>query len=125
MVAAGIGITPIRSLLEHSTLSRGEATVLLRGTNESQSYLWNEVGALSRTAGSAIYSMIGPRPRGVDTWMSAEAISAGVTISSVFPRLTDSDLYVCGPQAWTDLVVRDAKAAGLADRQIHVERFDW
>ncbi|WP_120337219.1 ferredoxin reductase family protein [Cryobacterium soli] len=125
VVAAGIGITPIRSLLEHSTLSRGEATVLLRGTDASQSYLWNEVGALSRTAGSAIYSMIGRRPRGVDTWMSAEAISAGVTISSVFPRLTDSDLYVCGPQAWTDLVVRDAKAAGLADRQIHVERFDW
>lgn len=125
IVAAGIGITPIRSLLEHSTLSRGEATVLLRGTDESQSYLWDEVGELSRTAGSAIYAMIGRRPRGMDTWMSAEAVSSGVTISSVFPRLADSDLYVCGPQAWTDLVIRDAKAAGLPDRQIHVERFDW
>ncbi|WEO78895.1 ferredoxin reductase family protein [Cryobacterium sp. SO2] len=125
VVAAGIGITPIRSLLEHSRLTPGEATVLLRGTDDSQSYLWDEVGALSRTAGSAIYAMIGPRPRGLDTWMSAEALSAGVTISSVFPRLADSDLYVCGPQAWTDLVVRDAKAAGLPDRQIHVERFDW
>ncbi|HEX3679448.1 MAG TPA: ferric reductase-like transmembrane domain-containing protein, partial [Galbitalea sp.] len=33
VVAAGIGITPIRALLEHSRLAPGEATILLRGTS--------------------------------------------------------------------------------------------
>ena len=57
--------------------------------------------------------------------MSADDYRRGVTLQSTFPDLTTSDLYVCGPQAWSDLVVADAQAAGLRDEQIHVERFDW
>ncbi|GAB3119234.1 ferredoxin reductase family protein [Glaciibacter psychrotolerans] len=125
IVAAGIGITPVRTLLEHSSLRAGEATVLLRGTDESQGYLWDEVVALGQSARATVYSMIGRRPAGVDTWMSAEAIARGVTLASIFPDLASSDLYVCGPPAWTDLVVRDARTAGIPDLQIHVERFDW
>jgi len=41
----------------------------------------------------------------------------------VFPRLLDSDLYVCGPQAWSDLVVREARLAGVPEHRIHQERF--
>lgn len=125
VVAAGIGITPIRSLLEHSPLSPGEATVVLRGTDSTQSYLWSEIGALPSMRGNTVYTMLGARPPGLATWMSAEALSRGVTITSAFPDLLRSDLYVCGPQAWTDLVIRDARAAGLREAQIHVERFDW
>ncbi|WP_150954235.1 hypothetical protein [Microbacterium testaceum] len=42
---------------------------------------------------------------------------------SVLPDLLDSDLFICGPEKWADLVVRDARAAGLPARRIHVERF--
>ena len=125
VVAAGIGITPIRSMLEHSTLRPGEATVLLRGSDPSQSFLWNEVGALRSMRGNTVFSMMGPRPHGLATWMSAESLAHGVTIGTVFPELLNSDLYVCGPQSWADLVIRDARAAGLPEDQIHVERFDW
>ena len=39
------------------------------------------------------------------------SISRGVTlIESVFPDLLESDLYVCGPPVWTDLVVRGRAA---------------
>lgn len=125
VVAAGIGITPVRSLLEHSHLQPGEATVVLRATDPSQSYLWNEIGALPSMRGNLVFTMMGPRPRGLATWMSAEALARGVTILSAFPDLLESDLFVCGPQSWTDLVVRDARAAGLPEEQIHAERFDW
>jgi len=125
VVAAGIGITPVRSLLEHSDLRPGEATVVLRATDSSQSYLWSEIGTLPSMQGNAVFTMMGPRPHGLDTWMSAEALARGVTIMSAFPELLDSDLYICGPQPWTDLVIRDARAAGLPQAQIHAERFDW
>ncbi|TFC00997.1 oxidoreductase [Cryobacterium adonitolivorans] len=125
VVAAGIGITPVRSLLEYADLHPGEATVVLRATDLGQSYLWSEISALPSMRGNAVFAVMGPRPAGLATWLSAEALGRGVTIQSVFPDLIDSDLYVCGPQSWTDLVIRDARAVGLPEQQIHVERFDW
>lgn len=125
IIAAGIGITPARALLEHSRLAPGEATLLLRGTDENQTYLWDETIALATASRGRAYTMIGRRPANVDSWMSADDHRRGVTLQSTFPDLRSSDLYVCGPQAWSDLVVTDAHAAGLRDEQIHVERFDW
>ena len=74
-------------------------------------------------AGGAVVEMIGSRPAEESSWMPLEAIERGATIASVFPELQESDLFVCGPAEWADLVVRDARAAGVKDRQIHVERF--
>lgn len=125
LVAAGIGVTPIRSLLEELAPAPGEATVLLRAGDESQLYLWNEMLALSRRYGTECFADLGPRSAVRSPWLSAAAVQRGVSLESVFPRITESDLYVCGPSAWTDLVVREARNAGLKDSQIHVERFDW
>lgn len=125
IAAAGIGVTPVRTLLEHSSLAPGEASVLLRSTDGSQRYLWREIDALAAQSQTPVHSMLGHRPQGVDTWMSAEAVARGVTLRSVFPELLDSDLYVCGPRGWADLIIREAKAEGLRPEQIHTERFDW
>lgn len=124
IIVAGIGITPARALLEGSPLKPGEATMLVRAAAEDERYLWGEIGDLASSTGSTLYSMVGPRPRGVATWMSAEDAARGVTITSVFPRLVQSDLYVCGPPAWADLVLRDALAAGIAPHRVHIERFE-
>lgn len=125
LIGAGIGVTPIRALLEQSRPEPGEATVLLRASTPGETYLWQETAALARQSGTPIYGMLGHRDRVLPSWKSAEAEHRGVTLASVFPRLRDSDLYICGPGAWTDLVVREARAYGLPLRQIHVERFDW
>jgi predicted ferric reductase len=125
IVAAGIGVTPVRALLEHSRLAPGEATILLRASSDRQSYLWDEMESLARDRDANFYTMVGPRPAGVDTWLSERDFLRNVSLRSAFPDLASSDLYVCGPQAWTDLVVRDARALGLPSHQIHTERFDW
>jgi predicted ferric reductase len=125
IVAAGIGVTPVRALLEHSRLAPGEATILLRASSERQSYLWDEMESLARDRDANFYTMVGPRPAQVSTWLSERDFARNVSLRSAFPDLADSDLYVCGPQAWTDLVVRDARALGLPSHQIHTERFDW
>lgn len=124
MVASGIGITPLRSMLEDATLRPGEATVLLRGSDADQQYLWAEVGALANRSGSELFAMVGPRPSGVDAWQSADDFRRGVTLGSTFPHLMESDLYICGPQVWADLVARDARRAGVPEHQIHQERFE-
>jgi ferredoxin-NADP reductase len=125
IVAAGIGVTPVRALLENSRLAPGEATILLRASSERQNYLWDEMESLAHDRAAHFYTMVGQRPANVATWMSDLDYGRHVSLKSAFPDLLQSDLYVCGPQAWTDLVVRDARAMGVPDHQIHTERFDW
>jgi predicted ferric reductase len=125
IIAAGIGITPVRALLEDSRLAPGETTILLRGSHEGENFLWDEMAQLAQARGAHFYSSVGPRARRAHSWLSARDVDRNVSLRSVFPDLRNSDLYICGPQAWSDAVVADAKANGLPDHQIHTERFDW
>jgi len=125
VIAAGIGVTPIRALLEGSPLRPGEATVLLRAGADDETYLWDEVRDIAEAKGARLFVSTGHRARTGAAWLSAEDATRGVTISSVFPDLADSDLYVCGPSSWLDAVVADARAHGVPEHRIHAERFDW
>jgi predicted ferric reductase len=125
VIAAGIGITPVRALLQDSLLSPGEATVLLRASSPDDTYLWGEVEELARSKGMHLTTMIGPRAHEGPGWMTQTAAATGATILDLFPDLMQSDLYVCGPTAWLDAVEADARAAGLPAHQLHAERFDW
>jgi predicted ferric reductase len=125
IIAAGIGITPARALLESAQIGPGEATVLLRASSENEKWLWDEVEDLAAAKHATCFEMVGSRSASQSTWMSAADQARGVTIRSVFPDLLDSDLYICGPSAWLDLVEADARRAGVPAHQIHAERFDW
>jgi predicted ferric reductase len=125
IIAAGIGVTPVRALLEDSRVVPDETTVLLRGSSEREIYLWDEMRTLAERRGARLYLSVGRRRPGSSDWLSATDVSRGVRITSIFPDLAKSDLYVCGPQVWTDLVIAEAKATGLPAHQIHTERFDW
>ncbi|TPX03561.1 oxidoreductase, partial [Schumannella luteola] len=124
IVAAGIGVTPVRALLESGDLAHGEATILLRGSTDDAVFLADELRELAGRRGARLFRSVGPRGA-TGGWLSAADRARGVTIRSIFPELAQSDLYICGPQAWTDAVVADARAAGVHEDRIHTERFDW
>jgi predicted ferric reductase len=125
IIAAGIGVTPVRALLEDSEFAPGEATILLRASDENDMFLWDEVRAIAQARGATIYTMVGKRASVGPRWMPEADARRGVTLASVFPDLAHSDLYVCGPSAWLDLVEADARATGIPSHQLHSERFDW
>jgi ferredoxin-NADP reductase len=124
-VGAGIGITPIRALLEASNLAPNEATVILRGSDPEDVYLWQETYDLCVEKSASLRVIVGHRPRGVHTWLSSEAYGNGESLLTLAPQIKDSDLYICGPTPWTELVIRDAQRLGLKEHQIHAERFDF
>ena len=125
IVAAGIGVTPVRALLEHASFAPGEATVLLRATSTDETYLWDEVREIAAAKGATLYTMIGSRSAHGPRWMPEHDARRGVSLASIFPDLVESDLYLCGPSVWLDLVEADARALGIPDHQLHAERFDW
>ena len=125
IVVAGIGITPVRAFLEDSRVQPGETTILLRASTIDEAYLWDEIADLARKKGARLYTMVGTRALTGPGWMPQADASRGVTLRSIFPDLKDSDLYICGPTAWLDLVEIDARRAGIPEHQLHTERFDW
>jgi len=125
LIAAGIGVAPIRSLLETLSFAPGNATVLLRSHSLGDTYLVDEITDLCLVRGAELRIIAGKRPTGVSTWLPADAARAGITLRKIVPEVQHSDVYICGPRPWTDAVVRDARACGVGKKQIHFERFDW
>jgi predicted ferric reductase len=125
IVTAGIGITPVRALIEQSRLAPGEATILLRASDQNETYLWDEIAELAVAKGATLYTMVGHRSQRHPEWMTEADARRGVTINSIFPNLVNSDLYICGPSSWLESVEADALAAGIPRHQLHTERFDW
>jgi len=125
LVGIGIGIAPIRSLLEETAVVPGMATVILRASTPEQLYLVDEIDTLCRAKGARLMALVGPRSSNPDetTWLPEQYGS--MRLEHLVPHLAESDVYVCGPQAVADLVIDDALAAGTPASAIHNERFSW
>jgi predicted ferric reductase len=126
MIGAGIGITPLRALLEATPFAPGNATVLLRGHSGEELYLGQEILDIAQNRGATLFHLTGPRsadhPR---SWLPDRATRAGHRLKDYAPRIAEADVYVCGPAAWAKNVIREARAAGVREDQLHYERFDW
>lgn len=119
MIAGGIGITPMRALLEDLPYAPGDAVLLYRVSSWDDIVFQAELEELAAARGVAVRYLVGPRG---SSWLPA-----GVTASprELAPALLESDVFVCGPDAWMTEVERALRAAGLPASQLHEERFTW
>jgi predicted ferric reductase len=126
MIGAGIGITPLRALLETTPFAHGDATVLLRGHTDRELFLSEEILAISRRRGVRLFHLTGARAQwDSNSWLPGEAVRAGYNLAAYAPDIADSDVYICGPSQWASSVIAEARTAGVRPEQIHHERFDW
>jgi predicted ferric reductase len=118
LISAGIGITPVRSMLE--AVAPGDTcTVVIRVRSRADAPLLEEVEALAAARGATIHVLEGARGL---TWGTAEA---PVSIGDFVDDPSEADIYVCGPRGWALAVESDALAAGVAPEAIHREEFGW
>jgi predicted ferric reductase len=113
LIAGGIGVTPIRSLLEEAG---GAVTVLYRVRTEADAVLLPEIQALASARGVQVHVLTG-RTAGGSRPFEPESLAALV------PDITERDIYVCGPQAMTAVVLRSLRQLKIPSRQVHAERF--
>jgi ferredoxin-NADP reductase len=115
LIAGGIGITPVRALLERMD---GDVVVLYRVVREEDAVLRDELETVGRARGARVEVLAGHHatPEGARL-LSAEHLA------ELVPDLAQRDVYVCGPPALADAVVRAVRGARIPSRQIHLERF--
>lgn len=127
LMAAGIGIGPMRALLEALPQRPGDVTLIYRGRTEADLALRGELEQIGQERGARMFYVLGRRIPGRDTWLpeSAAGLSDAEALRQLVPDIADNDVYTCGAPAWMDAVVRAARECGVPTSRIHVERFSW
>ncbi|WP_084075651.1 ferric reductase-like transmembrane domain-containing protein [Demequina sp. NBRC 110052] len=118
LIGAGIGVSPLRSLLEDAP-EGGRISVVLRGRSRDEVPLLDEIESLARKRRASYALLAGGRGR---TWGTADR---EVTLVGAIARPHDTDVFICGPHEWGRVVQADALAAGVPKEAIHREEFAW
>ena len=115
LIAGGVGITPIRALLEDMPGAPGDIAVVYRALGPEDVILRHELDELARTRGAELHYVIGDHRDG-------ELLSPG-HLRRLVPDIADRDVYVCGPPAMTDATRATLDRSGVARGHIVTERF--
>jgi predicted ferric reductase len=109
LIAGGVGITPIRALLEDMPGGPGDIAVVYRATTDEDVILRAELDELAGRRGAELHYVIG------------EARDADLL--RLVPDIAARDVYVCGPPAMTRATRASLERSGVAARHIHDEAF--
>ncbi|MGN6613149.1 MAG: ferredoxin reductase family protein [Angustibacter sp.] len=127
LIAAGIGITPLRAILEELPAAPDGVVVIYRVGSQSDLVLADELLDLTRAKGGRVVAVVGHRNRERDSWLPAEAghIGDAEALRRIVPDVAERDVYVCGNPAWMDTVIAAAHEAGVTPGAVHHERFTY
>ncbi|MET8827981.1 ferredoxin reductase family protein [Streptomyces sp. NPDC004610] len=111
LIAGGVGVTPIRALLEELP---GHAVVLYRVASDKDAVLYDELRGLALDRGAELHLVTGPvRPDPL----------APESLARLVPDIAGRDVFVCGPPGMTTAVIGHLKTLGVPKQQVHFERF--
>jgi predicted ferric reductase len=111
LVAGGVGVTPIRALLEEL---HGHAVVIYRVGTDRDAVLYDELRDLAHARGAELHLVTGPPV--------PDRLAPGELIRLV-PDIADRDVFLCGPPPMMNAVLGSLRALDVPKQQIHFERF--
>ena len=119
LIGGGVGVTPIRALLEELTGAREDVVVIYRVSDRRDAVLVAEMQRLARQCGAPLHVVIGPST----ATGRYGSIMGPRHLAAMVPGIQHRDVYLCGPPGMTDAVLRSLDALGVPATQCHTERF--
>ncbi|MEU9670228.1 ferredoxin reductase family protein [Streptomyces bobili] len=111
LVAGGVGVTPIRALLEEL---HGHAVVIYRVSSDRDAVLYDELRDLAHLKGAELHLVTGPPV--------PDRLAPGELLRLV-PDIAHRDVFLCGPPPMMNAVLGSLRALDVPRTQIHFERF--
>ncbi|MFH8655451.1 ferredoxin reductase family protein [Streptomyces afghaniensis] len=111
LIAGGVGVTPIRALLEEL---HGHAVVIYRVATDRDAVLYDELRELALAKGAELHLVTGP---------AVPDRLAPQELARLVPDITGRDVYLCGPPPMMNAVLGSLRELGVPRTQTHFERF--
>ena len=126
LIAAGVGAPPIRALAESMAARPGDITILYRVRDHEDAALLGELQQVARHRGFQLHVLEGKRGAAT-SWLPAHLndLPDQARLIEMAPYVSESDVYICGPAAWTKSVEKTLDRVGTPANQIHAEEFAW
>ncbi|CAO5168635.1 Predicted ferric reductase [Frankia sp. AiPs1] len=140
LIGGGIGIAPLRALVEDLDGKPAEITLLYRTERPDQAVFRAELDELAEERGIVVHYLSGPAPivshpgrnrrddaahlndrHPRDSRIYRDDPLSRQRLVTLVPDLVDHDAYVCGPPGMVAATIRSLRAAGLDPRHIHAE----
>jgi predicted ferric reductase len=115
LIAGGIGITPVRALLEQMS---GDVIVLYRVVHDDDVIFREELERLADARGIDLRFVVGNH----ETDEGRDLLSPR-HLREIVPDIAEREVYVCGPPAMTNAIRENVRNAHVPARFIHAERF--
>ncbi|HZU80958.1 MAG TPA: ferredoxin reductase family protein [Acidimicrobiales bacterium] len=113
LVAAGVGVTPLRALLEDLP-AHVSTDVVVRASSSGELLFRTEIDRLVAKRGGRVHELVGSR---------RQFPTDAVLLHSIVPDFFDRDLYICGPEGFTEQLVSSVRQFGFPEERIHYESF--
>jgi predicted ferric reductase len=126
LMAAGVGITTMRALLDDLVSAAAETTLLYRVRSHDEAVFRTELDSYARRDGVRIIYLDGSRPAR-DSWLPGQYahLSDLDALRRLIPDVADHEAYLCGPPPWMNAARTTLREAGLRSDHIHIEEFAW
>jgi ferredoxin-NADP reductase len=119
MIAGGVGIGPIRSLLERVG-PETEPVILYRARSEKDLVHLEELNQLAARVNGYVHTIVGP----TSSLTIKDPFSKAVLLSFV-PDLQEREVVVAGPESLLFAAYKGLRGAGIDSLDIHFERPWW
>jgi predicted ferric reductase len=126
LIASGIGIPPIRTLAESMAGRPGDITVIFRVRSEEDAPLIAEIREICSRRGFPLHIIAGPRGK-KNSWLNEDGSNNPdvARLTAMAPFVSEADVYICGPDAWSESVIKSVRKAGTPAVSIHSEEYAW
>ena len=117
MIGGGIGVTPVRALLDEFKNSV-HVDFIYRVSHKEDLALKAELDQIAAESGgfTKIHYLVGSR---------REHPMDAAHLLSVVPTVRESDIYICGPKALVWAVIQAAEELGISHDRVHHEEFEF
>ena len=127
LLGCGVGVTPLRALLEDLPYAHGDAALVYRARSAGDLLFRAELDALAQRRGAEVTYVVGPRRTDRASWLPESAGEWGdaAALHHLIPDVAERDVYLCGPDDWMAAARAAVLAAGVPAESVHEERFAW